>query len=334
MSGASDPLFAPVRVARDGVDRKSVIVVGLPRSGSSFLSHVMSQIPDWYVFDDLYLQRAAQEQGATGPLDAAALDRLLYFLGWQIRARKRHGLYAIPAMEEDEVEPMNAALKSVFDGQGLTWWDLQEEWLVRLAARSACTNWGYKMPGAFRRLDEILDTYPDMKAVFLMRSPDKVLASYKHMRDDSGDGDSAQYHPVAHAIYWRMAARAWQAAKRRYPDRAMLVRFEDLVADPTATARDLSLFLGAEAPEKVLAPERTNTSYKAGQKRDLTSTELAILRRLCAPEAAALGFPALPEGGVRPADLADLLGTSARFLAFRGGKIATRLKTRLAAKRS
>ena len=41
-----DPLFVTRRLARDGTPRRSVVVVGLPRSGSSFLSHVMSQMAD------------------------------------------------------------------------------------------------------------------------------------------------------------------------------------------------------------------------------------------------------------------------------------------------
>ena len=52
------PLFAISPVVSEPKP-SPVVVVGLPRSGSSFLSYVISQIDDWYVFDDLYLFRTA-----------------------------------------------------------------------------------------------------------------------------------------------------------------------------------------------------------------------------------------------------------------------------------
>lgn len=326
---SSDSLFSTTRLARDGTPRRSVVVVGLPRSGSSFLSHVMSQIPDWYVFDDLYVAREARALGVTGPIDARRLDKLLHFLGWQIRARLRFGTYAIPNVAEDEIEPMNDALRDVFQDSGLDWADLQEEWLVRLAERAGARNWGYKQPGAFRQIDELLTTYPEMKAVFLMRAPEKVLASYKHMPADSQDGDPAQYHPLAHAAYWRMAAKAWPQAQARWPGRVMLLRFEDLVADPTKAARELASFLGTAPPVgEVTPPPRPNTSFDGGKRKGLTRLEDGLTRAITGSAREALGFaPApAPDG---PFGIGDFLRTTGTFLAFRSGKLVEAVKRRL-----
>lgn len=325
----ADPLFSTTRLARDGTTRRSVVVVGLPRSGSSFLSHVMSQIPDWYVFDDLYVAREARALGVTGPIDARRLDKLLHFLGWQIRARLRFGTYAIPNVAEDEIEPMNDALREVFRDSGVDWADLQEEWLVRLAARADAKNWGYKQPGAFRQIDELLTTYPEMKAVFLMRAPEKVLASYKHMPVDSQDGDPAQYHPLAHAAYWRMAAKAWPRAQARWPDRVMLLRFEDLVADPTQAARKLATFLGTEPPAgEVTPPPRPNTSFGGGKRKGLSRLEATLTRAITGSAREALGFAPAPaaEG---PLGLGDFLRTTATFLGYRASKAVEAVKRRL-----
>ena len=62
----SDPLFSSQPVTAKDTHSAPVIVVGMPRSGSSFLSHVLSQLPGWYVFDDLYLQDKVKEIGAEG----------------------------------------------------------------------------------------------------------------------------------------------------------------------------------------------------------------------------------------------------------------------------
>ena len=289
-----DSLFATNRTVQE--DARSVIVVGLPRSGSSFLSHVLSQIPDWYVFDDLYTYRAARLCNALKTMDDEKLRKILHFLGWQIRARLRFGLYAMPEMVEDEVEDMNEALFDCFSGQGASWLDLQEEWLARLAARRGCANWGYKMPGAFRHLDMLFEAHPNMKAVFLMREPHQVLSSYKHMPKDHEDGDPAQYHPLVYAWYWRAAARAWLRAKERHPDRVMLIRFHDLVRDPQASANEMAQFLDATIPENVTAPEKPNSSFTGGsQKRpDLTALEAWITKGIAGSAAKELGFSPKP----------------------------------------
>lgn len=328
----TDVLFSPDRMAQDGTDRQSVIVVGLPRSGSSLLSQVMSELPGWYVFDDLYTSRSAKKAGVFDkPFGKAALDELLYFLGWQIRARKRHGLYAIPKVEEDEIEPMNAALSEAFEGSGADWIDLQEEWLIRLAARQDCPNWGYKAPGAFRYLDRMLTRHPNMKAVFLMRAPEAVLSSYKYMPKTSQDGDPAQYHPISHALYWRAAARAWRKAVATHgQDRILLVRFEDMIVDPADTIQRLSTFLGTPMPENPALPEQKNTSFPSGKRRVLTRFERGIVNTLTGHERADLGFGTPPDmppfnGG----DLVDFLRTTLRATLFRAGQGASMLRHRL-----
>lgn len=333
----TDVLFSPDRLSQDETARQSVIVVGLPRSGSSLLSQVMSELPGWYVFDDLYTSRAAQHAGVfSKPFDTPALDALLHFLGWQIRARKRHGLYAIPAVEEDEIEPMNAVLKTLFDNSGADWLDLQEEWLIRLAARQDCPNWGYKAPGAFRYLDRILDRHPNMKVVFLMRAPEAVLASYKHMPEDSQDGNPAQYHPITHAAYWRLAANAYRKAVATYGDeRIMLVRFEDMIVDPAQTITALAGFLDTPAPANPELPPQKNTSFPKGARRGLTGLERALVSVIAGRVRTDLAFaPADPRPDIKGADLVDFLRTSFRALWFRMQQFASALLRRLGGRRS
>jgi len=293
---------------------------------------VMSELPGWYVFDDLYTSRAAKRAGVFDqPMTSTALDEILHFLGWQIRARKWHGLYAIPKVEEGEIDPMNAALKSLFKGFDADWLDLQEEWLIRLATRQECTHWGYKAPGAFRYLDKVLDHHPRMKAVFLLRAPEAVLASYKYMPKDSEDGDPAQYHPISHAIYWRMAARAYQRAiKTHGPDRINLVRFEDMVVDPGATITRLAEFLATNAPEAPRLPLQKNTSFPDGKRRELNGLEQLLVSAIAGRERAQLGFPAPPSvPRVKAGDVLDFCATSGRALGFRAKQAGNGARRRL-----
>lgn len=321
-----DNLFSTKPVATKQ-DNTPLVVVGLPRSGSSFLCEVISQIEGWYVFDDLYVHRKAIETGATGTLSEAQLDNLLFFLGWQIRARLRHGKYAIPNVTEAEIEDMNASIKTALSGTNPTWADLQEEWMCRLATRSDCENWGYKMPQAFRYLDQLFELYPNMRVIFLMRTPQDVLASYKYMRSDSEDGDAAQYHPLSHAVYWRMAAKSYLDAKAKFKDKVMLLKFEDLVAEPNQAARQVASFLDTKVPEGVDIPSRPNSSFRTnGKRQSLNGLELSLLDKIAGDMRDELGFDAAKQK-LSASDFVDFTKTSLVFTNFRIKKfVSTKLQ--------
>lgn len=309
----------------DRTRRAPLIVAGLPRSGSSFLSEVISQIPGWYVFDDLYIHRKAMEIGASDELTEAQMDKLLFFMGWQIRARLRHGKYAIPNVAEEEVEPLNQALKSTFLDKKVNWAILQQEWMTRLARRRDCTDWGYKMPSAFRYLPELRKHYPNMQLIFLMRAPHEVLASYKFMAKGHQDGHPWQYHPIALAFYWRMAARSYLKAVDE--QETLLVRFHDLVADPEDIARQIAGFLGQDAPQIVQKPAQPNSSFQKGKKRSLNGLELWLIEKITCKESAALGFEN-KRAAIGLFDVFDVLKTSVTFLLFRTGSVMRKLYER------
>lgn len=319
---SDDPLAATRRLRSQLSDPAPVIVVGLPRSGSSFLSDVLSQFPDWYVFDDLYLQTRAESLGAKPdrPLSQAQFDELLAFLRWQIWARLKYGRFAIPSVREDEIDPMNEALRGTFGDELPTWPVLQEEWMTRLALRAGATRWGWKMPQGFMSLDLLERLYPGLRVIYLLRRPESVLASYKAISAEDRDGHPDQYFPVIYARYWRMAARAWLDGAGEPSDRRILIRFEELVADTDTTAKRLAAFLETEATK--IRPQSANSSFNGRSGRAaqdaLSGLELRIISRIAGQERALL-FPdsTMPEKRIQPKDWAELGATGARFIRFR-----------------
>lgn len=303
-------IFARRPLHGEAPEAGPLLVVGLPRSGSSTLADLISQTGAAYCFDDLYFQRHAERIGARGPLDRARLDDALHFLGWQIRARLRWKRYALPRMEEADVEPMNDAIRAAFAERPPDWQTLQKEWLWRLARLNGCRNWGYNQPGAFLGLDELLRIYPKARVAFLFRAPERVLASFKHMPDGHRDGDPRQYHPLAYALYWRKSAEAYERWRQALPGRTIRVRFEEMVEDPRETAVRLAAFLGETFDGPVRSAE-ANTSFRGG-RRALTGLETALLRRVAGPAAQRVGYRIDPEP-VRAGDFWDLPATTARF---------------------
>lgn len=302
------PLFATSPVVCEPKP-SPVIVVGLPRSGSSFLSYVMSQIDDWYVFDDLYLFRTAKAHGVDGALTDEQLEKLVDFLGWQLKARIKFVTFESPRCSLPDVERMNEALLTTFRGKAVLWHELLEEWITRLARHHGCSHWGYKAPQDFMHLDMLRELWPGVRFIFIYRDPRRMMASMKYVHGK--DGKPGQYHPAVYARYWRMAAEAMGPAAGS--SEVHFVKFEDLIADPDREARRIARFLGSTFDGKVERSEG-NTSFKAGQRRSITPTEAWICERVAGDVMRRLGYPA-EEGRPRLQDLPDLLSVSLGFTA-------------------
>lgn len=315
-----NPLFAASPVVE--APTPPVVVVGLPRSGSSFLSHVLSTLDGWYVFDDLYLYQRARAIGADeGLLSAEALRGLTSYLGWTVRARiKFEDSFFTPQCTWEDVDRMVEAVNAALSGRQVRWQDLLEEWLTRLARHHGRRRWGYKTPQDFMHLDTLAKTFPGVRFVFIMRDPRAMMASMKYVRAE--DGDPRQYHPVAYALYWKMAHRAMARFLERGGAPMEVVRFEELVADPDAVAARLGAFLKADVTGPV--PVRgKNTSFGSGPRKTITETERWICERLAGETMSHAGYP--PEGArPRLRDLGDLLRTTARFSVYQSGRLLTR----------
>ena len=124
-----------------------VIVIGTPRSGSSFLAHVMSHIQDWYVFDDIYFyQKVKSIKADQSPLTKEQTDKLVHFLGWRLRTKIRYVKFESPNATWADVRRMCAAVGETYEQGGVMWQQLFEEWMTRLALHHGKSHWGYKVP--------------------------------------------------------------------------------------------------------------------------------------------------------------------------------------------
>lgn len=254
-----------------------IIVVGLPRSGSSFLSDVLSQVGDWYVFSDLYFYREAKVIGAdTGFLSEKQLDRLLFFLGWKIRASLKYGTFSIPNMSLEDVDTMDGVLRTFYKDKQVTWFELLEEWMLRLTFNQGCRRWGYKAPQDFMIIDILDRTFPGVKYIFIQRDPRSMMRSLKYVHDV--DGNPKQYHPVAYSLYWKSCAKKIFSMQKQGVD-FLVVKFEKLVSDTTGVAQEIATFLDSPIT-KELDIKKSNSSFHDKKKQELTSTEIWLIEKL------------------------------------------------------
>jgi len=303
------PLFSEKSIVTPEQRRPPVIAVGLPRSGSSFLADVVSQLDGWYMFDDLYLYREAAALDAVDkPLTSQQLEKLVFFLGWQIRARIKFGLYCVPNMSLDDVDKMDAALLRTFQNKEIMWFHLLEEWMVRLAHNEGCLNWGYKAPQDFLNVELLRKAFPGVRFIFIKRDPRKMLRSLKHVTDQDGHPD--QYHPVVYSLYWNKAHDIMENVSQS-TDIVQKVKFEDLISDPDGIANELCEFLDARLSHPIKAGKK-NTSFVAKQKKSISPTEQWICERICGHRLLEYGEDTI-NGRFRIRDLPELIIISLRF---------------------
>ena len=310
----SSPLDTPTPI----VDTPSppVIVVGLPRSGSSFLSHVLSFLDDWYVFDDLYPYQTASAVGANPFLNPSQLTEFVSCLCWAARARiKWEKHFQAPRCSWDDIDRMEKAVCASFAGKTVTWQQVLEDWMMRLALLHGCQHWGYKTPQDFMHLDTLAEIFPGVRFVFIMRDPRNMMASMKNLQKRvGGDGNPHQYHPVVYSLYWKAAYTKVREFMATGKAPVHIVQFEDLIKHPDLHARSLATFLDTSVSRPVQS-KGSNSSFQSGKKRSLTSTERWLCERLAGESLQAAGYES-SDSSPQWSDIPDLVRTTWLFVGY------------------
>jgi hypothetical protein len=171
----------------------------------------------------------------TGFMRAERAHEFIPFWPFGARWHRRLGL---------SEEELDAHLRSLYDG------------LFRgYAERAGKQRWGEATPWHLWHVEAIARLFPDAVFAAMVRHPGATVISGVRRRDLTF-GAAARIYAEENAELVRQAARSG--------DRFALVRFEDLVLDPEATARALFEWLGEPWPERGLVgtedldPERVS----------------------------------------------------------------------------
>jgi Sulfotransferase family len=292
-----------------------VVVVGLPRSGSSFLSYVLSTLDDWYVFDDLYAYQSAQTLKILNKtLTAQEIKSFLLKMGWPVKARiKWENNFLKPQCSWEDVDLMQQKISEYFSEQKNVYWhQVLEEFLSRLAVYHGSTQWGYKTPQDFMHMNHLTDLFPGIRFIFIVRDPRKMMNSLKNLpMNKGGDGDRRQYHPLAYALYWKMA----QDKVFNFIDNGRapvkIIKFEDLVSNPDLIANNLAEFLNTKVNRNI-NKDKGNTSFQGQQKLEFTSTENWICELINKNYLERLGYEIL-NTPPRLQDIGEIVNLSCQF---------------------
>jgi hypothetical protein len=258
-----------------------IFVVGAPRSGNTLLQHVLNEHPELWIagethwFDDL---RTRLPAGGSVPLDADWARRCEdYFLALDHRPYGHGGDPDASMLGRAELREAAFAL----GGTGDAWF---EAYCSLAAQRHGRGRWGEKTPRHVLRLDDILGAYPGAQAVCVVRDPRAVVCSYRdwaparaHLPAERRRIERS-YNPALLAAMWRGMLGAATAAQRRYGGRrVLLLRYEDLVADPERVLGDLLHRLGLPPFGRAVTPALVNSSY--ARSRSSTGYSAAPVQR-------------------------------------------------------
>jgi hypothetical protein len=147
-----------------------------------------------------------------------------------------------------------------------------------IADREGAVVRGEKTPIHMRWTEELLAWYPGAKVVHIIRDPRAVhVSDLKRRREQTSRAPVyrllRRLGPLFDAFmaaqttyYWRDSVRRARRMSASFPDRYLVVRFEDVVGDPQRTIPTLCADLGIPFEEKMLDRTVVSEGFRAGEK--------------------------------------------------------------------
>lgn len=159
--------------------------------------------------------------------------------------------------------------------------DRSERALLEIALRLHCRGrrvCGEKTPDNIYAVPTLLAWFPGAKVVHTVRDPRGAFTSLKRKRQNAGRWWPGANVPVLGVVIdlyaslrvilaWHWIVRLHRRYQRRYPDQYLVMRFEDLVTDPTSSIQRLCDFLGIDFSPSMLDQSTINSSFRGRNEK-------------------------------------------------------------------
>lgn len=251
--------------------------------------------------ESLFWGRHWVEPGDDGRLGADDLARAAELLRNNILV-PYNGPGALAADPRDMPEAGAAAiLESPTGSEPAVVFKAIGEAIARCAGREI---WVEKTPHHLQHLDRIFDAMPEARVLVMIREPEAFLRSYKHQGDRKSPEIRSRfhrlYHPMLASFVCRRTLQEARQAAVDWPESVMLVRLDEVRADPRGVMTRIRRHL--ELPDFEDAEfERSNSSFEgiATPPKPLGAAEIVWLRLLTGRISKAMGLP-LPNRRIAP----------------------------------
>jgi len=280
------------------------------------------------MISDFYYLQYVESIDGYGRKDNKAKRLLTHFIVSQLRNRTKPDSledriwFGLPfsSQQLEELNTFGEAYAASLEPK--SWSEILSDIMEFAAGLSGRTMWGYNTPQDYLNDQQITQAFPASKFLFLLRSPDRMLLSYKYYwtTEPKFRKDRGRYHPLVQSLAWKTCVKSFLELKEKYGEsRCFLVKFEEVVGETKNVTDRLERLTDVSFYGDVdISTFGHNSSLKKDKKRvkRLTSLEKSICRWVTQSQQQAIGYDVNLDSKVSAKDLlqdvVDLVGTTAR----------------------
>ena len=257
-------------------EKTPIFVVGNMHSGTTLVQKIISAHPSiypadhetkYYEFLPLIKKGYAnlENDQVRRQLIIFTLHSVLY--GTKLKDLKREQFLNEPNISEADIDALKVASKKIRQHGAIL--PLVFNYLAKKASKS---HWLEKTPAHILHIDQIMQFIPEAYFVEIVRDPRAVLASKKARRASAWTNRYSPelqprknlekaYDPLWDTLSWKSAINAGYEAHKKYPQRIITIRYEDLVTEQDDCVRKMCSFLNLIFDPRMLKVETQNTAY-------------------------------------------------------------------------
>jgi hypothetical protein len=298
--------------ARPGTQPRLDFIVGLPRSGSTWLSYALGRHPDVAVFGETsFFGRLFVPPRADGTYGRRELERVRtrqHARGWQeTTGDSPPGLVGTsaapyPALVDDVLGRIRPPVRPAEVLSAIASEVARHEGKARVVE---------KTPHHVHWLPRLASSYPDARFVVTFRDPYEFAVSFlglgRRLPTRTARAlDLPWRHPLVAALFWRSYASAVERALAQYPDRTLLVRLEEVRERPSKVLAGVQAFL--ELPQVDLAgAEGANSSFAGAVRPPPDGVTVAWMNAVSGRAIRRSGYTQRPANASLPSAALSLL---------------------------
>ena len=241
-----------------------VFIVGTPRSGTTLMAKILGRDKDLFMpgethyFLDIYSSRKELGNLSDPDVKNVVLEKL----------RTLYGRYNEPP-DQKRADVLFSNSSIVDKLKACNEYDELFSVFMQLQTNHENKNrWGNNAPNDIFYIDNILSIYPNAKIIVCVRDIRNFLLSYKNKwratTDEHVDRIKQLYHPVITSLLWKSSMKLIPAIRKMVPkDNLIIVPYENVVASPEKTIRDVCQCIDIEFDENLLNVETNNSSFES-----------------------------------------------------------------------
>ncbi|WP_263841242.1 sulfotransferase family protein [Salinibacter sp.] len=266
------------------MDKKTRIdfICGLPRSGTTWMAEVMSEHSEVVSFGETQYWGKKYVKCKEKKYSIRDQKEIINNMwGRTLMKGKSHDIKSVMRENEEYLTRRRYTPKKYFEKI--------VEIILDLEGKKRAIE---KTPHHIHYIDRIAKEFEKSRFLILVRDPYDFILSYKHQSDRREGAPKKSfekvYHPLGASLSYRGYCNSVIDAKKKYPQRTLLVRQKEIKNSSKKLVKNVQKFLGVNA-EKIRR-EKTNTSFPSRERPDLEEVEIFWMNKLAKKNIKEMGY--------------------------------------------